>query len=405
LTASRDHLKVLYVGTFPPFPGGTAVALSRFLAGLAGRGYEIRALTPMVADPPPSDASLLADRIEVATYPVPYFAIEPDKVSDEYISLEGQHIRDRMPGLAADFRPHLVLIGRESFVWHVPDIARELGLPSIMFVHSVTTESAARGTDQRARAMIEHYRKVDLVVSPAKHLAEPLRSVGLTNVEVIPNVVDLMVFRPTSKPRALMDELGLGTDDVVAVHASNLKPIKRPHDIVESAERALDQQPSLRYVIVGDGPCRESLETECSRRGIADRFRFTGWVENSKIPEYLNVADLVLMPSEYETQAMVYLEALATGRLLLASRVAGAEEVIDEGRTGLLHEPGDVDDLTSQTLVAARDPALRRDIGRRARQAAEAHSVSRGVAALAAAIETLVGAHDGDARSSAGRVR
>jgi glycosyltransferase involved in cell wall biosynthesis len=87
----------------------------------------------------------------------------------------------------------------------------------------------------------------------------------------------------------------------------------------------------------------------------------------------MNLSDIVVMPSAAEALALVYLETQACGRVLVASDVAGAREVVDDGMTGLLFPVGDIDGLTAATLRAARDPALRAAIGARARTAAASH--------------------------------
>jgi len=165
---------------------------------------------------------------------------------------------------------------------------------------------------------------------------------------------------------------------------------KRPLDIVESAERALRQNPKLLYVIVGDGPYRGLMEEACRRWRIAERFRFAGWVDYDRVPDYVNLADIVVMPSEAESQARVYLEAQACARLLIASDIPGAREVIEDGETGLLFGKGDIDDLTAKTLLAASDPELRAKMGWRAHERVRVHSVDRAVAAYVVTFEDII---------------
>jgi len=86
------------------------------------------------------------------------------------------------------------------------------------------------------------------------------------------------------------------------------------------------------------------------------------------MPEYMNLADLVLMPSEREGLARVYLEGQACGKTLIASDIPAAREVVIHGQTGLLFRMGDVEDLAEQTLLAAGDPLLREKISRPARE-------------------------------------
>ena len=79
---------------------------------------------------------------------------------------------------------------------------------------------------------------------------------------------------------------------------------------MKAAGRALAQEPRLLFLIVGTDRLRGEMEEACVRTGIAGRFRFAGWVDQSESPRYLNLADMVVMPSELEALSLVYLEAL-----------------------------------------------------------------------------------------------
>src|SRR3972149_5948621 len=188
--------------------------------------------------------------------------------------------------------------------------------------------------------MLQQFRKVSLLVTPARHVTESLRRLGVPNVRTILNAVDVHAFAPGPKDAALLNALRIQSADVVVVHASNMKPIKRPLDVVHSAARALPQDPRLVYVIVGDGALRRDLEDAAREAGGAGRFRFTRWGPYERMPDYMRLADIVAVPSEFEAQARVYLEAQACGRVVVASNIAGAREVIVDGASGLLCEMG-----------------------------------------------------------------
>ena len=127
------------------------------------------------------------------------------------------------------------------------------------------------------------------------------------------------------------------------------------------------RDPRLLYMIVGDGPNRGPMTVECERRGVLDRFRFPGWIPHGEVPRYMNLADIVVMPSENEAMAFAYLETQACGRVLIASDIAATREVVDDGVNGLLVEVGDSAAMAEATLRAAADAGLRQAIGARAR--------------------------------------
>jgi glycosyltransferase involved in cell wall biosynthesis len=343
--------------------------------------------------------------IRVSTFPVP---VEPTPVA--YMAhaplRRRQHeaIHALLPAMIAAERPDVLFVGRESFVVDVADIAVRHAIPCLLRLPGVATLGLLRGTypDDLARELLAACRKVNRMVAPARHLAARARALGWDDVAVIPNAVDTGRFAPQPKNPALLRQLGIPDTALVVAHLSNLKAIKRPLDVVASAHAALPQNPRLVYLIVGDGPARRPMEDACRQAGIHDRVRFTGWIDYPHVPDYVNLADLVVMPSEDEGLARVYLETQACGRVLLASDIPAAREVVVHGQTGLLFRPGDLADLTATTLRAAADAPLRAAIGRQARAQIEArHRLPDAVAGYAALLGALardhhaVGAHSG----------
>ncbi len=389
-------LNILYVGTLPPHPGGSAISSSLILIGLAQRGHAVRTLAPITAEALRSGDTFAADHPGITTsrFLVPYFETAPNiPPPDDYRKLEREQIHRTLAALIESEPPDIVFIGRETFAWHVPDVAIRYSIPCALRMAGATTAGILNGTypEAEAQKLIEQFRKADLLITPAFHLAESLRQLGLDKIEVIPNAADLRQFSPRPKDQALLRELSIGTDQTVVMHVSNLKMIKRPLDIVSSAERTVQQIPELVYVIVGDGPCRQSMEDACRHRHITDKFRFVGWVDYPRIPDYLNLADIVVMASETEALARVYVETQACARLLLASNVPGAREAIVDGENGLLFKKGDIDDLVAKTVLAARDPSLRAEIGRRARETSmRVRSLDVAVASYAATFERVL---------------
>jgi glycosyltransferase involved in cell wall biosynthesis len=392
---AQTSFDILYVGTLPPHQGGSAISGSLLLIGFAKRGCSVRALAPMTAEAAGRGDTFAAchPEIEVMRFLVPYFENSPEiPPPEEYRKREGQQIQEKLPGLIAHKRPDIILIGRETFAWHVPDIAQRYSIPCILRMAGATTMGLLNGShsETQARRLLEQYRKVELLVTPAKHLAESVRQLGLQHIKTIANGVDQEQFSPQPKSHALLQELGIGDDEIVVMHVSNMRPAKRPADVVVSAQAALLRNPKLVYVIVGDGRCLPTLKEMCLRNGLADRVKFAGWVEYQRVPDYINLADIVVMPCETETQARVYLETQACARVLLASDIPGAREVVTHGETGLLFRKGDIEDLTTKTLLAASDPKLRAEIGRRSRDRVQAHSLDQAVTAYIATFREVL---------------
>jgi glycosyltransferase involved in cell wall biosynthesis len=378
-------LSILYVGTLPPHNGGTAIVGYQLLVGLARIGHRVRAIAPITpsALDARDDFAHRHPEVGVTRFVVPYFNSSPDlPMPQSYLDCEDAALREAFRRAVAEERPDLVIIGRESFAQSLPELASAADIPTMLLVQGSGLVGMMRTFAPPQRDdLIEQFKKVDLVVAVARHLvAEPLRALGFSEVAFIANPVDPKKFFPAPKNRALLTALGIREEDFVVVHISNMKPIKRASDVIRSAREVTRRVLCARYVMVGDGICRAELEAECAAVGLADRFRFIGWVDHDAVPDYINLADAVVMPSETEAAALVYLETQACGRLLIASDIAGAREIIRDGEIGLLFRKGEVDDLTAKLLLAAGDANLRDRIGRAAQEAVKAHGVETFVA-------------------------
>jgi glycosyltransferase involved in cell wall biosynthesis len=373
-------LDILYVGMLPPHRGGSAVVNAMVLRGLAERGHQVRAIAPAT----PANGgngnpfARSCPELEATSYELPYTdgsAYTPP--SEEYRELERRQIAELVPRLLEERLPDIVVAGREAFAWHVPEVLSPHSLPTALVVHGSTTHGILRGDypEALAQGLLERLRRIDLMVTPAHHMAEALDGLDVPGVQVVRNPVDLDRFRPGPRDARLARAVGIGAGDVVVVHPSNFKGLKRVEDLFASAATAVARDPRLLYVVLGDGPLRGELEAACAEAGVAGRFRFPGWVEHEQVPDYLRLADMVVMPSAAEAQALAYLEAQACERTLVASDIPAAREVVEDGVDGLLFRVGDVEHLTEVTLRAAGDPGLRAAIGRRARERVRSHDV------------------------------
>lgn len=388
-------MNIVFVGTLPPHPGGSAVMNWQLLRGLTRRGHRCRALAPITGDAGRNNGAEKCAGVEIVRFPVPYFAVSTERYADSYLAAEHVEVAPRLERLLEGERPDIMVIGRESFLFHTMETAAAHALPTLLVTHfgslpaSLLNRSFAPALGPR---LLSRIRSVDRVISVAGHQCGAWKQLGLGAITLIPNAVDCSVFSPGTKDPALLRALGIPADAVVAVHVSNLKAGKRPFDLVRSARQALRRDSRLMYVIVGDGPCRSAMEEICRREAIAERFRYTGWVRHTAVAGYLNLADLVVMPSEEEGRCLACLEAQACGRTVLSSDIAAAREIITDGETGLLFRMGDVEDLADKTLRAAGDAELRRGIGSRARQAAERWSLDDVISAYESAMAEVVSA-------------
>jgi glycosyltransferase involved in cell wall biosynthesis len=142
--------------------------------------------------------------------------------------------------------------------------------------------------------------------------------------------------------------------------------IKRLPDVLLAFRRLLDLGVDATLCLVGDGPDRTEVEERANELGIAERTLFAGYQRD--VGPYYALFDVLLLPSANEGTPVVAIESLAAERPVVATRVGGVPDVVDDGADGLLAEPGDVDGLADRLAQLARDPDLRARFGRTGRE-------------------------------------
>jgi len=326
---------------------------------------------------------------------LPVAEVTPDNwlAPDTYRALIGDGFRRIVDAQVAVERPDIIVIGSTGMAEHLPRLAAPHALPSVVILHNdvdAMLKTALPGGLHQSQRALAGFRHADRLVAVAPHVGESARGLGLERVRVIENPVDVHRFAPRPKDRDLMEKLGIEPDALVVACVCYLRPLKRPLDVVLAAERALSVEPRLLGLVVGDGPLRERMEEAAAERGIGNRFRFVGWLDHAEIPRYLSLADVVVTPGEVEGRCLVYLETQACGRVLLASDIPAAREVIVDGKTGLLFRTGDVAHLAARLLEILGDVRLRETIGRQARRVAERSALEDVVAAYEAVFRDII---------------
>jgi glycosyltransferase involved in cell wall biosynthesis len=140
--------------------------------------------------------------------------------------------------------------------------------------------------------------------------------------------------------------------------------------LVSAAVEIVRRVPDVRFTIVGDGPHRDTVLRQARDLGVADHFEFLG--QRDDIPALLSAADLFVLPSRSEGLPNAVLEAMGSGLPIVATRVGGIVELIDDGRTGRLVPPDDAAALSSALLELIAHPERAAAFGKAGRIEAEA---------------------------------
>jgi N-acetyl-alpha-D-glucosaminyl L-malate synthase BshA len=179
-------------------------------------------------------------------------------------------------------------------------------------------------------------------------------------IEVIPNFVDTDLFHPSAGE-------GKRLKIPTAVHVSNFRPVKRVPWLLRAFEQAT-RNTKTRLTLVGDGPDQLECRRLASELGIADRVVFFG--ERDALPELLAPADVFVLSSSDESFGLSALEAMSCGTPVVATKVGGVAEVVEDGVTGLLAEPDDLDGFAANLSLLLGDRKRAQAMGAAARAGA-----------------------------------
>jgi glycosyltransferase involved in cell wall biosynthesis len=211
--------------------------------------------------------------------------------------------------------------------------------------------------------------RIDRVVAVSSSQLAELARLGFRSarITVIPNGIPApTAARPRTEVRA---ELDVADDDVLALLVATLRPEKRAGDFVEAVGRAHAREPRLQGLVVGGGPELERVRSLAA--GPAGVVRVLG--ERSDVADLIAAADVVCLTSAFEGLPISVLEAMALSRPLVATRVGGIPDAVEDGRSGRLVPPGDTDAFAEALVALARAPALRRAMGETALAAYRKH--------------------------------
>ncbi len=328
-----------------PTYGGSGVVATELGIELASLGHEVHFISysaPFRLNG--RSEGIFYHEVPVSNYPLfefpPYDLALASRMAEvaEFYELDILHVHYAIPHSVS------ALLARQMLA------TRGRRLPFVTTLHG--TDITLVGLDRSYLPITRHaIQESDGVTSISEYLKQKtIDDFGVTRpIDIITNFVNCDVYAPIEEgdKRACARQRLAPPQDALLMHLSNFRPVKRVVDVVKIFARVVREVPA-QLVLIGDGPDRSAAEWLAHDLGIHTRVHFIG--KQERVNELLPLADLLLMPSQLESFGLVALEAMACKVPSIATHVGGVPEVINDGVTGLLYEPGDVDSMAQGAL-------------------------------------------------------
>jgi glycosyltransferase involved in cell wall biosynthesis len=351
-----------------PTYGGSGVVATELGKALASAGHQVHFIT--YTQPPRLDffnENIYFHEVSVASYPLfeylPYESALASKMVDVTINeqLDLIHVHYAIPHASAAYLAKQILKYKGI---HVPVITTLHG-----------TDITLVGRDPSFEPVVTFsINESDGVTAVSESLKNDTYAEFeiLSNIEVIPNFIDLVRFKKQPKEHFKLAICPNG--EKLLMHTSNFRKVKRIEDIIHVFAKVQKQIPS-KLLLVGDGPERTGIEALCRELGVSHDVRFLGKLDT--IEEALSLADLFLLTSEKESFGLAALEAMACEVPVISSDAGGIPEVNIHGKTGFVSKIGDVDDMVKNAVAILSDPILHKQMKKNALERAQEFDIKK----------------------------
>jgi glycosyltransferase involved in cell wall biosynthesis len=247
-------------------------------------------------------------------------------------------------------RPNLVIATHVNFSVAAYWLKSLAGVPYWAIAHGVDAWDIERSDLKRA------LRNADRIFAVSTYTRDRLlREQGLDpgKVSLLPDTVNADDFEIAPKPVHLVQRYGLSSAQPIILTISRLvasEQYKGYDKILEALPYIRQAIPNVHYIIGGRGNDRARIELMISQLGLQDSVTLTGYISDRELCDHYNLCDVFAMPSKREGFGIVYLEALACGKPVLAGNKDGATDALLEGALGALVDPDNINTI-SETLV------------------------------------------------------
>ena len=342
--------------------GGSGIIATELGKTLAARGHDVHILS---SDTPfrlgEYQPGLTFHRVDTPSYPL---FREPQYVLSLATKIVQVARNEHLDIIHAHYAiPHATAAYLARQILHATHPAQVPSVITTLHGTDITLIGSDRSYSETVALCIEQSDGVTAVSESLK--SDTYRELAITkDIRVIPNFLDCSVHRRIDA-EPLRERLIGDPAAKVLIHVSNFRPIKRVTAVVEIFARVCAQMPA-HLLMVGDGPDLDKAQRLAKERGLEERVHFLGGQD--QVRPLLSIADVFLLPSMQESFGLAALEAMACEVPVVASSVGGLPEVIEDGRTGFLLPPDDLEGMSRAALRLLTDARLHGEIREAARQ-------------------------------------
>jgi glycosyltransferase involved in cell wall biosynthesis len=323
------------------FTGGIQ-AFSRYLIKAVRMGTPTNHLRVLIKNDLPDDTT-----DNRAPYNVNAYGNWPPQLRSARFALGClRHAWSERPGLILSTHLHFGPVARIA--------QRSFGTPYVLVAHGVDAWQI------KNVSRIKALKKANLVLAVSRYTRDRLiQEVGLDaqRIKILPNTYDPDRFAITPKPPRLLQKYGLQPQTPVILTVGRLEETegyKGYDQIIKVLPEIRRKAPDARYLLVGKGSDRPRIERLIAEVGVQEAVILAGFVPDDELAEYYNLCDVFAMPSQGEGFGIVYLEALACGKPVLAGNKDGSRDAVAEGELGLLVDPEDTAEIAAEIIRVLR---------------------------------------------------
>ena len=248
-------------------------------------------------------------------------------------------------------------------------VARIRGLPCTIYAHG--EEITTWRQPGKFRVMRFTYRHADRVIANSDFTRDELLKLGVpdSRISLIHPGVDLARFRPGLPTADLRSRIGITEHQSLVLSIGRLSRRKGFDQVIKSLPRLVERGLDVHYAVIGTGEDYRYLSDLAREQRVADRTHLLGHVEPDELPRWINAADVFAMPNrsingDNEGFGMVFLEAAACGRAVVAGQDGGTGAAVIDGETGLRVPGGDLSAVTEALARLLGDAALAGSMGK-----------------------------------------